>query len=115
MEKIKYIYIPVIICLIIVFIMFIYALAILMKKAAGLNKNIDSLKNNIGIANNKVEEIKKTKESWQFFATIYIVYSVLKETIKDYKNSSLLTKGLAKSFTKTCIKNASRLSKIKIK
>lgn len=115
MENIKYIYIPVIIVLIIVLIIFIKSLAKLMKKTAGLNDNINKLKNNIDIANNKVEDIKQTKQSWQFFFTIYIVYSILKETVKDYKKSSKHSRGIAKSFSKTCVKNASKLSKIKIK
>lgn len=115
MEAMKYIYIVIVIALIVVFVLLIKQLVKLMKKAAGLNDNIDKLNNNISRVNDKVEDIKQTKESWQFFATVYIVYSILKETMKDYKSSSILTRGIAKSFTKTCAKNVSKLSKIKIK
>lgn len=115
METIKYIYVVIISTLIVVFALLIKQLAKLMKKTAALNNNIDELKNNISKTNHKVEDIKETKESWKFFATTYIVYAILKETIKDYMNSSILTRGIAKSFTKTCVKNVSKLNKIKIK
>ena len=115
MNKLNYIYIHVVITLIIVFKIFIKNLTKLIKKTAGLNDNIDKLKNNILTTNEKVEGIKTTQDSWHFFFTIYIVYSILKETLKDYKKSSKLTRGITKSFTKSCVKNASKISKIKIK
>ena len=108
----KYIYIPIIVVLIIVFIIFIKKLASLMKNAAGINNKIDNLNSNLVIASNKKQEIEKSKDSYKFFFTIYVVLSVLRSVFKDYKHTSKAKRSIVGSFTKTCIKNSSKLSKI---
>ena len=110
----KYLYILLIIAIIATLIKLFVELAKLMKNAAGLNDNINKLNNNVNMSNKKIEDIKSTESSWKFFFSIYIILSVLKEMFIDYRHSSILTRSLPKSFTKTCVKNVGRIKKIKI-
>lgn len=102
----KTVYVIIIIALLITLIYLFISLVRLMKKLAGVSDGINRINNNIEEINKKKEEIDKSKNSFKFFFTIYVVASVLKQTLANRKQ------GLAKSFAKTCIKNASKISKI---
>lgn len=110
----KYVFIVIIIALVIALIAMFVVLGKLMKKLAITNSKVEKLNTNINEAKQKKEAISKTKDSWSFFASIFIIISVLKETMNDYKDTKKRKRNIAKSFTKTCAKNISKISKIKI-
>lgn len=107
----KYLYIIVILVLIIVLIIFFRELLKLMKRLSQINTR--NITNNIEITKDKLNKLKKDEESIKTAGAIFLVVSILKETLNDYKKST--KKKMLKSLTKTCIKNATKLSKIKIK
>ena len=110
----KNVFIVIIVAIFITLIVLFIVLGRLMKKLATTNEKVNKLNSNLEEANKKKETITKTKESWKFFASIYIIVTVLKETMDDYKSSKKRKRSIAKSLSKTCAKNISRISKIKI-
>ena len=113
-QYIKYLYIPIIITLIIVVIIFLIRLARFMKKVAGVNDNISRMNDDLNKINDSKKQIADTKKSWQFFASVFIIIAILKEVLEDYRNTKKDKRQLSKSFKKTCVKNVSRIRKIKI-
>lgn len=113
-DLIKYLYIVIIIALLITLIVFFIKFVKLMKKAAGLNEKLEKVNKNKALVDSKTEYIKSTKNSWQFFFIIYVVLLVLSETFKDYKKTEKSKKNVTKSFGKTCVKNVSKIKKIRI-
>ena len=106
----KYIYIALIITIAIILIVLFSKLKQLMIKCAGLSNNIDSLKENADITSTKIQGVKKSKESWQFFINIWIILTVLKETIKLFKKFT--NEGIKKAFVVACAKNAIKITKM---
>ena len=111
---IKYLYIPIIITLIAVLFILFANLAKLMKKVAITNDSANILRENINEVKEKTKQIEQTRDSWRFFISIFIVFTIIKETIIDYKNTSKLKRTFSKSFTKTCVRNVSKIKKISI-
>ena len=106
---IKFIYALLIIGLIIANVMFFRKLLETMKIAAGLKPSIESLSENASEAKEKIAKIEETKDSWQFFVAIYVIFIILKETFRDRKNEKT---GIA--FSKACVRHASQLKAIKL-
>lgn len=105
----KYLYIVIIIALVISLIALVRQLLKVMKTISKMKPSIDSLNNNLTKTNEKVEEIKSSKESWSFFISIYIIYSVLKTTLTNLKQQTIKA-----AFISACIAHAAQLKKVKI-
>lgn len=108
----KYVFIVIIVAIVISLIALFMALDKLMKKLAVTVNKATKLNENIEEVNSKKEEISKTKESWKFFTRIYIVLTILKEVMDDYKDAKKKKRNFAKSFSKTCVRNVSRINKL---
>ena len=68
-----------------------------------MNQNIDRV-------NSSLECIKKSEDSWMFFASIYAIFVVIRETFK-YRKSE---KSLSRSFAKSVTRHAGQISRIKL-
>lgn len=84
-----------------------------MKQIASEKDKFNNINENIKSTNNKIQAINNTKNSFNFFISIFVVVSILLETIKDFKDTKTSKRTISKSFKKTCERNASRISKIK--
>ncbi|MDO5332359.1 MAG: hypothetical protein Q4E99_06725, partial [Bacillota bacterium] len=67
----KYIYIVLIATILIILIVLFSRIKKLMKKVAEANENAVYVNNNLSITKNKINEINKTKQSYQFFINVY--------------------------------------------
>lgn len=108
----KYVFVVIIVAIIITLIALFMALGKLMKKLAITGSKVSKLNENIEEVNNKKEEISKTKENWKFFTRIYIVLTILKEVMDDYKDAKKKKRNFAKSFSKTCVRSVSKINKL---
>lgn len=106
-----YIYLLLIVCIVVVLIVLFVHLAKTMKKVSSLNNELNTVKDKIELSKQKKEAIEKTRESFNFFFSIGTVILIVKETFKASKKNK---ESIKKSFTKTCIKNRKKISKIKI-
>lgn len=113
-QYIKFLYIPIIITLVIVLIVFFVKLAGLMKKVVGVNDSVGKMNNDLNKINESKKQIEDTKNSWRFFISIFIIITILKEVFEDYHDTKKDKRQLSKSFKKTCVKNIGKIKKIKI-
>ena len=60
--------------------------------------------------NETIDSIRATEDSWKFFASLYIIFVVIKETLR-YRRSD---RSISKSFTRSVARHAKELSSIKI-
>ena len=108
----KYIYIVLLVLIVVLLLIFFIKSAKLMKKIALANEKLDNTKE---VIKNTEEKKQKAEHTIKIFTTISIVAYILKETIKDYKKQDKKNRKISKSFKNTCIKNTSKIRKIKIK
>ena len=109
-QYLKYIYVVLIAVIVIILFVLLSKLKKLMKKCAGLSENINTLKSNIDKSNEKIEDIEKTKESWQFFINAWVILTVLKQTFKLFKQ--FRKDGIKKAFVIACAQNAIKIAKL---
>ena len=113
-QTFKYIYIVLIIAIVIELIYLFARLSVLKKELDKLGIELESLEENLNKVKEHMEAIEKTKNSWRFFLSIYLVLSIFKMATKDYRKSKDKDKSYIKSLAKVAAKNASTISKIKI-
>jgi len=59
----------------------------------------------------KTEKIRSTADSFKFFASLYLIYLLIKETWQNYRESNIT---LGKSAARTMIRHTGQLKKIRI-
>ena len=109
----KYIYIVLIAVIIIELIYLITRLFALKKELDKLGIEIDSVENNLDKVKEHMEAIEKTKDSWKFFLSLYLILSILKMTKKEYIKSKKPDKTYLKTLAMVYAKNISTINKIK--
>lgn len=105
-----------VIAIIIEIIYLIYRLLILKKELDKLGIELESVNDNLDEVKRKLEAIKETKDSWQFFLSIYLIISIFAMAKKDYKKNKKNKKAdntYIASLARVCAKNISTISKIK--
>ena len=113
-QTFKYIYIALIVVIVIEIIYLFVRLSVLGKELKKLGVELESLENNLNKVKEHMEAIEKTKNSWKFFLSVYLIFSIFKMASKDYRKSKDKDKSYFKSLAKVAAKNASTISKIKI-
>lgn len=106
----KYLYIFIISLIIILLIIVFIKLKKLMKKIVILNENSNKINESINRINDKTQEINKSKESIKFFISIYVVFTIIKQTIVNLKKNN---NKIAKAFALACLSNASNIKKMR--
>jgi len=106
-ELVKYLYIVVIAGLIVTTIYFLISLGKLGKNALTTNNKLKNLNKDIDKTKSKVDEISKSRDSYEFFITIYGFISLIKGIFSFKKN-----KPTAKTIAKTVVKGAKQINKI---
>lgn len=95
----------------------IYRLLILKKELDKLGIELESVSENLEEVKRKLEAIKETKDSWQFFLSIYLILSIFAMAKKDYKKNKKSNKKADNTYiaslARVCAKNMSTISKIK--
>lgn len=104
-----YIYAIVITLILILLVIFFIRLKKLMKKIVLLNDGVGVAKDNLDAIKDKTNQIEKSKESYKFFISIYVVFTIIKETISNLKDNKI-----AKAFTLACLANAKSIKKMKV-
>ena len=109
----KYIYIILIAVIVIELIYLITRLFALKKELDKLGIELESIENNLNEVKEHMETIGKTKDSWKFFLSLYLILSILKMTKKEYRKSKNPDKTYLKTLAMVCAKNISTINKIK--
>lgn len=109
-EYLKYIYVALVLAIIIIVIVLFVRLKNLMIKLSKTKDKCSNIVNDVDTVKNKTQEIKDTKNSWQFFINIYVVFFILKQTIKEFKK--MKKTGMKAAFALTCINNAAKIEKM---
>ena len=102
-----------ILLIVIVVVLVIRLLLTLSKMSKGVKLVADDgnrIGENINHMNSSLDRIRKSEDSWMFFASIYAIFVVLRETLK-YRKSE---KSLSRSFAKSVTRHAGQISRIKL-
>ena len=113
-KTIRYIYIILIIVIVIELIFLLSRLLILKKELDKLDIELESVEQNLNKVKEHMEAIEKTKDSWKFFLSIYLILSIFKLATKDYKKTNKANRSYVNSLAKVCAKNITTIKKIRI-
>lgn len=75
-----------------------------------LTNNGQKISNNLSLIQEKTDSIKKTKDSFVFMGSLYIIFSILKDADKYYKRDY----SISKSLTRSIMDNSRKLNRIKL-
>lgn len=104
-----YVYGLLIIVLIGTLIAFFVRLSKTMKKVAETLQGTQGMSEKLEKMNESVVKIQASKESWTFFAAIFAISVIIKETFKYYRSE----RSLSKSFAKALKRHASVVTKLR--
>ena len=110
----KYINISLLVIIVILLIILTIKLVKLMKTIANTKEHSQIINKDLIDIKDAKREIEDSSNSWALLLLITTIYKVIKETRKDYKNNKKGNRNMPKSFVKTCIKNAHRISMIRL-
>ncbi|MBR4421536.1 MAG: hypothetical protein IKS69_03280 [Erysipelotrichaceae bacterium] len=113
MDILKIFYISLYVILSVVLVCVLLKLLAALKKMTieveGVSESIENVSDNVASLENKLAVIRNTADSWKFFAALYIVLRIIRETLRYRKKD-----GLSRSFSKACVRNVRNLSSIKL-
>lgn len=96
--------------LLIIFIVFLVKLTKISKNASLISNDSIKLSNNLVLMKDKTEAIKKTKDSFVFMGSLYLILRILKDA-KWYRNKDY---SISKSLTRSIMDNSRKLNRIKL-
>ncbi len=91
-------------------IAFLLRLKKTVKATEPLTDSLSVMNGELNAVKTKTARIKASAPSYKFFASLYIILVIIKETLKSWKND----KSLPGSFTKAYIRHSKQISKIRI-
>ena len=106
---IRYIYILLGIALAGVIIALLIRLGKLMRSVSSTVDRTGNITKNLEADKEKIAVIQRSKDSWTFFLSLYAIFVVLKEAIRNRKRED----SFVKSLTYSGVKHAKQLSKIR--
>ena len=113
MNILKILYIAIYVFLSVIIVCFLVKLLVSLKKMMvqvdGVSEGAGHISDNVASLENKLAVIRNTADSWKFFAALYIILRIIKETLRYARKD-----GLGKSFSKACVRNVRKMSSIKL-
>lgn len=80
------------------------------KAAEPLTGSLNTMNGELNAVKAKADRIRASAPSYKFFASLYIILVVIKETLKSWKND----RSLPGSFTSAYLRHSRQISKIRI-